>query len=113
ALLERHRDREAVDRSELADRLAVDTMPEGERVRRYQLDCDRKLHRALQSLLKLRREDGGATDPEVAGVPEPAGPVEPPNDPTPPVTDVPVTAPIAAGAVEPPESRAPRAMDIP
>ncbi len=39
------REREAVHRSELADRLAVDTTAEGDRVRRYQLDYDRKLHR--------------------------------------------------------------------
>ena len=57
-LKEARQQREAADRSELADRLAVDTTPDGERVRRYQLDCDRKLHRALQSLLKLRREEG-------------------------------------------------------
>ena len=93
-LEEARRQREAVDRSELADRLAVDSTAEGERVRRYQLDCDRKLHRALQSLLKLRRDEGGAADPDVEDVPEPAGAVEPPNGLTPAVTDVPVTVPI-------------------
>ena len=102
--------REAADRSELADRLAVDTTPEGERVRRYQLDCDRKLHRALQSLLKLRREEGVAADPDVEDVPDPAGAVEPPNGLTPAVTDVPVTAP---EPVKPESGLTPTATGIP
>src|SRR6185312_9127430 len=42
-----HRRREAADRAERADRLAVDTSPEGELMRRYQLDADRKLDRAI------------------------------------------------------------------
>ena len=62
-----HERREAADRAELADRLAVDTTAEGERMRRYQLDFDRKLHRALDGLLKLRR----AEDLGVAGDPAP------------------------------------------
>jgi hypothetical protein len=68
-----HEGREAADRSELADRLAVDATPEGERVRRYQLDCDRKLHRAIQGLLKLRRSEGigAGDDPAADGIPEP------------------------------------------
>jgi hypothetical protein len=68
-----HRLREAADRSELADRLAVDLTPDGERMRRYHLDCDRKLHRAIQSLLKLRRAEGIgiADDPIPDGTPEP------------------------------------------
>jgi hypothetical protein len=76
-----HQAREAADRAELADRLAVDTTAEGERMRRYHLDCDRKLHRAIESLLKLRRGQGigGASDPVPAGdpAPDPAGPMEP------------------------------------
>src|SRR5262249_38932306 len=47
-LLERqagHRRREAADRAELADGLAVDLSPAGELMRRYQLDNDRKLDR--------------------------------------------------------------------
>ena len=109
-LKEARQQREAADRSELADRLAVDTTPEGERVRRYQLDCDRKLHRALQSLLKLRREEGLAADPDVEGVPDPAGAVEPPNGLTPAVTDVPVTA---SEPVEPESGLTPTATGIP
>src|SRR6185437_8567817 len=70
-LLERqagHRRREAADRAELADRLAVDTSAEGELMRRYQLDADRKLERALHGLVKLRRAGVG-----VAGDPAPEG----------------------------------------
>jgi hypothetical protein len=37
-----HRRREATERSELADRLALDTTPEGERLRRHANDSDRK-----------------------------------------------------------------------
>ena len=79
-----HHQREAADRAELADRLAVDTTPEGERMRRYQLDFDRKLHRALNSLLKLRRgEDVGdpAPDRTPEPEPEPVGTVELPSGP--------------------------------
>ncbi len=50
-----HQRREAADLAELADRLAVDTSPEGELMRRYQLDNDRKLDRAINNLVKLRR----------------------------------------------------------
>ncbi len=71
-----HRRREAADRAELADRLAVDLTAEGERMRRYQLDFDRKLHRTLNSLLKLRRADGVG----VAGDPAPDGPPERTDD---------------------------------
>ncbi len=71
-----HRRREAADRAELADRLAVDLTVEGERMRRYQLDFDRKLHRTLNSLLKLRRADGVG----VAGDPAPDGPPERTDD---------------------------------
>ena len=102
--------REAADRSELADRLAVDTTLDGERVRRYQLDCDRKLHRALQSLMKLRRDEGGAADPDAEDVPGPAGSVEPPNGLTPAVTDVPVTA---SEPVEPESGLTPTATALP
>ncbi len=71
-----HREREAADRAELADRLAVDTTPEGERMRRHQLDCDRKLHRAINTLLKLRRADAAAASREPDGPdPEPSGSV--------------------------------------
>jgi len=73
ALLAAHQRREAAERAELADRLAVDVTAEGERVRRYQLDCDRKLHRALQGVLKLRRGEGMdvGDEPAPEGVPEP------------------------------------------
>ncbi len=67
-----HRRREAADRAELADRLAVDTSPEGELMRRYQLDNDRKLDRAISGLVKLRRAGVG-----VAGDPAPEGASEP------------------------------------
>jgi hypothetical protein len=65
--------REATERAELTDRLAVDATPEGERVRRYQLDCDRKMHRAIQGVLKLRRSEGlgAGDDPAPDGLPEP------------------------------------------
>ncbi len=62
-----HERREAADRAELADRLAVDTTAEGERMRRYQLDFDRKLHRALNTLLKLRRASAVASGPDPGG----------------------------------------------
>ncbi len=82
-----HHRREAADRAELADRLAVDTTAEGERMRRYQLDFDRKLHRALNTLLKLRRGEGVGVvgDPAPDGTPEPepepVGTVELPSGP--------------------------------
>src|SRR6185437_952270 len=77
-----HERREAADRAELADRLAVDTSAEGELMRRYQLDADRKLERALSGLVKLRRAGVGvAGDPAPEGgserEPEPVGAVEP------------------------------------
>jgi hypothetical protein len=78
-LLERqagHRRREAADRAELAGRLAVDTSAEGELMRRYQLDNDRKLDRALNGLVKLRRAGVG-----VAGDPAPDGSSEPEPEP--------------------------------
>jgi hypothetical protein len=112
-LKEAHQEREAVDRAELADRLAVDTTAEGERVRRYHLDCDRKLHRAIQSLLKLRREEGVAADPADESMPGPAGPVEPPNGLVPTLTDVPATVPILLGAVEPLDRLATMAAGVP
>jgi hypothetical protein len=79
-----HEEREAVDRAELADRLAVDATPEGERVRRYQLDCVRKLHRAIQGVLKLRRSKGigAADDPAPDGVPEDRATEEGPGMPS-------------------------------
>src|SRR5262249_35934015 len=74
-LLERqagHQRREAADRAELADRLAVDTSPEGELMRRYQLDNDRKLDRALNGPVKLRRAGvGGAGGPAPKEPPQP------------------------------------------
>jgi hypothetical protein len=82
-----HRRREAADRAELADRLAVDTSAEGELMRRYQLDNDRKLERALNGLVKLRRAAGagmaGDPAPEDRSEPEaePVGAVEPEGGP--------------------------------
>src|SRR5262249_62089797 len=71
-----HRGREAAELAELADRLAVDTAPEGELLRRYQVDNDRKLDRAINGLVKLRRAGigvaGDAPEPE----PESVGAVE-------------------------------------
>jgi hypothetical protein len=52
-------------------RLAVDTAPGGELLRRYPLDNDRRLDRAINGLVKLRRA-GDAPEPE----PESVGPVE-------------------------------------
>ncbi len=76
-----HQRREAADRSELAALLAVDTTAEGERMRRYQLDFDRTLHRALNTLLKLRRGDGvgvaGSPSPDDTPEPDPGSPIEP------------------------------------
>jgi hypothetical protein len=95
-----HEEREAADRADRADRLAVDVTPEGERVRRYQLDCDRRLHRAIQGLLKLRRGAGigAGDDPAPDGLPgsEPesegtvavrSGPVDGPDGEADPVFD--------------------------
>jgi hypothetical protein len=78
-----HERREAADLAELADRLAFDTTPEGEQMRRHQVASDRALHRAINSLLKLRRDEdltggpdpGGAPDP--GPEPDPSGPVKP------------------------------------
>src|SRR6185312_5183468 len=88
-LLERqagHERREAAERAERADRLAVDTSPEGELMRRYQLDNDRKLDRALHGLVKLRRAGVGvAGEPAAEGSsepePEPVGTVDPAGGP--------------------------------
>jgi hypothetical protein len=77
-----HERRAAADRVELAARLSVDATAEGERMRRYQLDCDRKLHRALNGLRMLRRDEdrGIAGDPapedDPGPEPEPVGTVE-------------------------------------
>jgi hypothetical protein len=84
-----HERRAAADRAALAARLSVGTTAEGERMRRYQLDFDRKLHRALNGLLKLRRaEDRGVAgdpapddDPAPDPAPEPAGTVGPAGGP--------------------------------
>jgi hypothetical protein len=82
-----HRRREAADRDDLADRLGVDLTAEGERMRRYHVDCDRKLHRAIESLLKLRRGEGVGIGDEPApdgspdAEPEPVGTVDGQSDP--------------------------------
>jgi hypothetical protein len=81
-----HERREAAERAERADRLAVDTSAEGELMRRYQLDADRKLERALHGLVKLRRAGVGvAGDPAAEGgcepEPEAVGTVEPESGP--------------------------------
>jgi hypothetical protein len=65
--------REAADLEELADRLAFDTTSSGERMRRYHLDCDRTVHRAINSLLKLRRAEAAAIRMAGGGQEEPAG----------------------------------------
>jgi hypothetical protein len=76
-----HEKREAADRAELAARLAVDCSAEGDRMRRYLADADRKMDRAINTLLKLRRGQGVgvAVDPAPDDSPEPnpASPIEP------------------------------------
>src|SRR6185437_10486844 len=93
-----HERREAAERAERADRLAVDTSAEGELMRRYQLDADRKLERALHGLVKLRRAGVG-----VAGEPAPEGRSEPEPEP------VGMVAP-AGGAADGPEGQADAAV---
>jgi hypothetical protein len=76
-----HEKREAADRAELPARLAVDTSAEGDRMRRFQADCDRKMDRAINTLLKLRRGDATASVPEPdAPDPGPWGSVRPATD---------------------------------
>jgi hypothetical protein len=81
-----HERREAADLAELADRLAFDTTPEGEQMRRHQVASDRALHRAINSLLKLRRDQGLADETDPGGAPDPepepglSGSDEPPSD---------------------------------
>jgi hypothetical protein len=74
-----HQRRAAADRAELAARLSVGATAAGERMRRYQLDFDRNMHRALSGLLKLRRDEGLAGNPDAGGAPkpDPADRVEP------------------------------------
>jgi hypothetical protein len=72
-------DREAADLAELADRLAFDTTPSGELMRRYLHDCDRTVHRAINSLLKLRRAEAAAIRTAGGGQEEPAGEPEAPT----------------------------------
>jgi hypothetical protein len=50
-----HRVRAEADAMEQADRLSFDASMEGERLRRYQMSCNRALFRTLDMLLKLRR----------------------------------------------------------
>ena len=44
-----------LDAAEAADRLSLDDTPEGERLRRYELTCNRTLLRMFELLLKVRR----------------------------------------------------------
>jgi hypothetical protein len=60
ALEAEHQRRDVADALDWADRLAFDMLPEGKLIRRYQIECDRALHRALGTLLKLRRAEAAA-----------------------------------------------------
>jgi hypothetical protein len=105
-----HEGREAADRAELADRLAVDATPEGERVRRYQLDCDRKLHRAIQGLLKLRRGEGIGAGDDLAPDGIPATPTR--EEVTyEPESEGEGTVAVRSGPVDGPESQADPILD--
>ena len=58
-----HRERAEAIAVVAADRLAFDTTDEAERLRRYELACDRALGRTLNLVLKVRREGEGRPDP--------------------------------------------------
>jgi hypothetical protein len=55
ALALAHRERAEADAADQAARLSFDASVEGERLRRYQMSCNRALFRTLDTLLKLRR----------------------------------------------------------
>ena len=61
--------RERSNSLEEANRLAFDGSVEGERLRRYQMSCNRALLRTLDTLLKLRRAAGKGQ----VGSPDPVG----------------------------------------
>ena len=50
-----HRERAMADAADQAARLSFDDSVDGERLRRYQMSCNRSLFRTLDALLKLRR----------------------------------------------------------
>jgi hypothetical protein len=117
-----------LDAADAAHRLSWDDTPEGERLRRYELSCQRSLLRMFDSLLKVRRT---GEDLEIATIaslgrsvpsgnvsandrPAPAAataitpPAEPFNEPDPPIEANPVreTAPNEANSdVQAPSSR--------
>jgi hypothetical protein len=65
ALATEHRQRSEAEAAQQATRLSFDAGAEGERLRRYQFSCSRSLFRALDTLLKIRRQ---------AAKPQPASP---------------------------------------
>ncbi len=62
--LSRHRERQEFEKSMQMDLLAFDDSPEGELARRYQLAKDREMHRAINALLKVRKEARAAAEAE-------------------------------------------------
>jgi hypothetical protein len=66
ALLEVHDQRAAADAAQQAARLSFDPSIEGERLRRYQLACNRSLLRTLDTLLAIRRT-GDSPEPDPVG----------------------------------------------
>ena len=132
--LSRHRERQEFEKSMQTDLLAFDDSHEGELARRYQLAKDREMHRAINALLKVRKEaraaaeagwpladciDGGA-EVAPAGVEEAMG-FGDETKPTPPGPVLesrleaadPVGIPAEAGTptIQPPES-GPRAEEV-
>ncbi len=60
--LSRHRERQEFEESMQTDLLAFDDSHEGELARRYQLAKDREMHRAINALLKVRKEARAAAE---------------------------------------------------
>ena len=56
ALAEAHRIRDDMTAARRRELLAFDDSPQGERLRRHAVACDRGLHRALAAILKLRKD---------------------------------------------------------
>jgi hypothetical protein len=54
--LSAHRERKEFEKAMQRDLLAFDESAEGELIRRYQLGKDRQVHRAINALIKVRRE---------------------------------------------------------
>ena len=62
AKVEVYRQLAAATAASRAARLAGDPSIEGERLRRYELACQRRVHRCLDAFWKYRRENGGAEE---------------------------------------------------